>query len=126
MAFTGANTLTAQDANGNTVTTFDASVDNVTITANAPLLGSVSGLGTGLNNVLNRATDFVSGVADLTALHMIYGGNLGTGTFTATSSTGATGTSGSVTINDIQFAQSVSIAWGAGTTDGTTGKLPGT
>jgi len=131
VAFTGANTLTAQDAYGNTVTTFDASADQVRITANAPLVGDVYRLGTGNNNVLNRATDFVAGVADLTALGIIFVGNYATGTFTATSATGKNGTSGSVTINgpgpgqpgkDMQVVvwltipASVSIAWGAGTT----------
>jgi len=137
-AFTGVNTLTAQDAFGNTVATFDASVDSVRITANAPLAGDVYRLGTGNNNVLNRATDFVAGVADLTALRMIFVGNYATGTFTATSATGKSGISGSVTINgpgpgqpgkDMQVVmwltipKSVSIAWGAGTTGKTAGDV---
>src|SRR5207253_3929503 len=99
VAFTGTNTLTAQDAFGNTVTTFNASTNNVTITANAPLTGLVSGLGSGGNNVLNQAGDFSSGVANLTMLGMKYTGDTGTGTFTATSASGKTGTSGNVTVN---------------------------
>jgi hypothetical protein len=95
--FTGTNTLTAQDAWGNTVTGFNAATDNVTIVANAPLVGTVSGLGSGANNVLNQATNFVSGVANLTTLK--YTGNATTGTFTATSASGKTGISGNVTIN---------------------------
>src|SRR5207249_6337962 len=98
-AFTGTNTLTAQDTWGNTVTGFNAATDSVTIVANAPLTGTVSGLGSGANNVLNQAANFSSGVANLTALGMKYTGNATTGTFTATSGTGKTGTSGSVTIN---------------------------
>ena len=84
-AFTGTNTLTAQDTWGNTVTGFNAATDSVTIVANAPLTGTVSGLGSGANNVLNQAANFSSGVADLTALGMKYTGNAATGTFTATS-----------------------------------------
>jgi hypothetical protein len=97
VAFTGTNTLTAQDAYDNTVTTFDASANNVTITANSPLTGTVSGLHGA--NVLNQAGDFTSGVANLTTLGITYTGNTASGTFTATSANGKTGTSGSVTIN---------------------------
>ncbi|MCX6269861.1 MAG: carboxypeptidase regulatory-like domain-containing protein [Bacteroidetes bacterium] len=96
-AFTGTNTLTALDILGSICVGFDASSDNVTISANSPLIGSVSGL-SGVNK-LSGAGDFVSGVADLTSLGMKYSGNIGTGTFTATSGTGKTGGSGSVTIN---------------------------
>lgn len=97
VAFTGTNTLTAQDAYGNTVTTFEASDNNITIAAVSPLTGSISGLsGT---NKLTSASDFTNGVADLTALGMVYTGNSATGTFTATAATGGyTGTSGSVVI----------------------------
>ena len=95
--FTGTNTLTALDAINQTMTTFDASADHVTITANAPLTGALSGLsGT---NQLNNATDFSAGVANLTTLGLKYNGNAATGTFTATSGTGKSGTSGAVTIN---------------------------
>ncbi len=52
VAFTGTNTLTAQDIGGNTITGFDAASNNVTITANSPLTGTVaSGGATG--DVLN-------------------------------------------------------------------------
>ncbi|MHA8064941.1 beta strand repeat-containing protein, partial [Aquirufa aurantiipilula] len=89
VAFTGTNTITAQDAYGNTVTGFSAATNNVTITSN--LTGSISGLsGT---NKLSGAGDFVSGVADV-ASSLIFTGNTGNGTFTATATTGgATGTS---------------------------------
>ena len=98
LPFTGANTLTAQDVGGNTITTFSAATNNVTITANSPLNGTVSGLDSA--NVLNAPGDFSGGVANLTALGMIYTGNAAVGTFTATSATGAkTGTSSNVTIN---------------------------
>ncbi len=96
--FSGTNTLTARDEWGNTATSFNAASDNVTLTANAPLSGTVSGLGSGSNNVLNQAGNFSSGVADLTSLGMRYSGSTTTGTFTATSASGKTGTSGSVTI----------------------------
>ncbi len=96
--FAGSNTLTAQDIGNNAITTFDASLDNVTIIANAPLTGIVTGLGTSSNNVLNRAADFVNGVADLTALGLTYTGNIQTGTFTANSASSKTGTSGPVAV----------------------------
>ena len=98
VAFIGTNTLTAEDAYGNTATNFDASGDVVTITTS--LSGTVSGLGSGVNNVLNQAADFTSGVANLTALGMKYTGTTATGTFTALSGTSSkTGTSGNVTID---------------------------
>ena len=93
--FTGTDTLAAQDSWGNTVTSFNASSDNVTLSTS--LSGTISGLGSGSNNVLNRSTDFVSGVADL-AGSLTYTGTTGTGTFTATSGSGKSGTSGNVTI----------------------------
>jgi Fibronectin type III domain len=95
VAFSGTNTLTAQDVYNNTVTTFNASANNVTIAAVSPLTGAVSGLHG--SNVLNAASDFTSGVANLTSLGMTYTGNATTGTFKATSGT-KTGTSGNVTI----------------------------
>jgi hypothetical protein len=97
-AFTGTDTLAAEDAYGNTVTSFNASANNVTIAANSPLTGAVSGLSGG--NKLASGSDFVSGVANLASAGMKYTGNANSGTFTATAATGGyTGTSGSVTIN---------------------------
>jgi hypothetical protein len=99
VAFRGVNTLTAQDAYGNTVG-FDASANNVSIGANLPLIGVISGLSGG--NTLTGAGDFSSGVANLTALGIKYTGNTDSGTFTATAATGGyTGSSGSVTINAV-------------------------
>lgn len=95
VAFTGTNTLTAKDANNNTITTFNAATNNVTITANPPLTGTVSGIHGG--NVLNQSGDFTSGMANLTSLGITYTGNATSGTFTATSG-GKTGTA-SVTIS---------------------------
>ncbi|WP_164969669.1 beta strand repeat-containing protein, partial [Aquirufa rosea] len=95
VAFTSTNTLTAQDAYGNTVTGFDASSNNVTVTTS--LTGTISGLsGT---NKLTSASDFVNGVADLSILGLKYTGTSGTGTFTFSPSTGAPVTSSSLTIN---------------------------
>ncbi|MDF0694902.1 hypothetical protein PQG20_13445, partial [Aquirufa sp. BABACH-43C] len=96
-AFTGTNTLTAQDAYGNTVTGFNASTNNVTVTNS--LGGTVSGLGSGGTNVLNQAGDFTSGVANLTTDGFIYTGTSGAGTFTFTPASGTAVTSSSVTIN---------------------------
>ncbi|MBI4543961.1 MAG: Ig-like domain-containing protein, partial [Gemmatimonadetes bacterium] len=95
VSFTGTNTLTALDGYGNTVTTFDAAVEIVTITTS--LSGTVSGLGSAGNAVLNRSSDFSSGVADLTG-KLTYTGNVGTGTFTATTANGQFGASGNVTV----------------------------
>ncbi|MHA8056932.1 invasin domain 3-containing protein, partial [Aquirufa nivalisilvae] len=96
-AFTGTNTLTAQDAYGNTVTTFAANTNNVTVTTS--LTGTISGLGSGVNNVLNQAGDFVSGVANLTSLGLKFTGTSGAGTFTFTPASGTAATSSSVTVN---------------------------
>lgn len=105
VAFTGVNTLTAKDAAGITVASFDASADNVTIRATSPLTGAVSGIHG--SNVLNLAGDFTSGVADLTTLGMTYTGNVATGTFTATAASGKAGTSGSVQITAGSVSQLV-------------------
>jgi hypothetical protein len=95
VAFTGTNTLTAQDQWGNPVRAFTASSDNVTISANNPLQGTITGLSGG--NILSNAADFVNGVANLTG-KLTYTGKDGTGTFSATSGTSKSGTSNSVTI----------------------------
>jgi autotransporter-associated beta strand protein len=115
VAFTGTNTLTAQDAYGNTVTTFDASANNVTLAPVAPLTGAVSGL-SGVNK-LTSAGDFTSGVANLTTAGLKYIGTPATGTFTATAASGGhTGTSGSVTVNaGTQYATGT-FTWDNGTT----------
>ncbi|MGQ9629901.1 MAG: beta strand repeat-containing protein, partial [bacterium] len=97
VAFVGVNTLTARDVSNNIITTFNAAANNVTVTASTG--GTVSGLGSANNNVLNQAGDFVNGVADLTAQGMKYTGTSGSGiTFTATSG-GKTGVSNAITIN---------------------------
>ncbi|MHA8054289.1 hypothetical protein, partial [Aquirufa sp. OSTEICH-129A] len=78
VAFTGTNTLTAQDAYGNVVTGFNASTNNVTVSSS--LIGSITGLsGT---NKLNGAGDFSSGVANLTSLGLMFTGTSGSGSFT--------------------------------------------
>ncbi|WP_459471052.1 invasin domain 3-containing protein [Aquirufa beregesia] len=95
VAFTGTNSLTAQDAYGNTVTSFDASSNNITVSTS--LSGAISGLsGT---TKLSSAGDFSSGVASLTSLGLKYTGAVGSGTFTFTPATGIAITSGSITIN---------------------------
>ncbi|MCU1363505.1 MAG: Mucin-22, partial [Acidimicrobiaceae bacterium] len=105
VAFTGTNTLTAQDAYSNTVTGFSAAGDNVTITALSPFTGAVSGLHG--SNVLNAAGDFSSGVANLTSLGMTYIGNDATGMFKAASADSKAGTSGNVVMNFGSAAQLV-------------------
>ena len=104
VAFTGTNTLTAQDAYGNTVTSFDAFADHVIVTVNAPLSGTVTGLGSEGLSVLDRTVDFPNGVANLTE-KMTFTGSIGTtGTFTA-----AGGTSGKTGTSDPVFISGTSI-----------------
>ncbi|WP_164969668.1 beta strand repeat-containing protein, partial [Aquirufa rosea] len=108
VAFTGTNTLTAQDAYGNT-TSFDASSNNVTVTSS--LTGSISGLsGT---NKLTGAGDFTSGVANLTSLGLKFTGTSGSGTFTFTPTTGTAAVSSAITINP--GAASKLVVTGTGT-----------
>ncbi|MGB6031266.1 MAG: hypothetical protein WBH55_00415, partial [Bacteroidota bacterium] len=95
--FSGVNTLTASDAYGNTKTSFNAGTDNVTIQSS--LTGTISGLGSLGNNVLNQPPDFTSGVASVTG-DLVFSGAGGAATFTATSSTGKSGTSKSVTVTN--------------------------
>lgn len=85
------STLAALDAKGNVVVDFNASVDNVTITASTG--GAISGLGALGDNIINTAPSFVNGLADLQALGLIYGGQSGAVTLTALSSSGKGGTS---------------------------------
>ncbi|CAM3893039.1 invasin domain 3-containing protein [Aquirufa aurantiipilula] len=93
IAFSGINTLTALDAYGNTVTGFNASTNNITVTSS--LAGTITGLsGT---NKLTSAADFVAGVSTLTGL--TYSGVTGTGTFTFTPATGTAISSSSIVIN---------------------------
>lgn len=99
VAFTGTNTITARDQNGNTITSFNASANNVTVTS-TPNDGTVTGLGSSGNNVLNQSGNFVNGVANVTGT-MRFVGQVGNHTFTATSANGKTGTSGTVVINRI-------------------------
>jgi hypothetical protein len=89
--------LTPRDQFNNTVTTFDASLDNVTVTV-APS-GTVSGLGSGVNAILDQIGDFVNGVANLTGTLKYTRSAAETSvTFTATSAGGKTGVSAPVTI----------------------------
>ncbi|MEP7103273.1 MAG: hypothetical protein ABI721_01015 [Candidatus Dojkabacteria bacterium] len=81
--FTGLNTLSARDIDNNIVTSFDASLNNVTITESLDS-GTVSGLGLGANNILNQSSDFTNGVANLTN-KIKYIGGVGSHIFKATS-----------------------------------------
>ena len=113
--FTGTNHLRAMDVKGNVITDFDASASNVTLTS-IPADGVITGLGSQGNHVLNRPGDFVGGVADLSALGMIFAGTMGVHTFVATSGA-ATGQSGPVDIQRgslYQFAVTLSSPQTAG------------
>ena len=54
--FTGTNTIAARDSFGNPVADFDASGNSVTLTSS--LGGTITGLGSAANNVLNQSGDF--------------------------------------------------------------------
>ncbi|MBS4028023.1 MAG: hypothetical protein KGZ58_05225, partial [Ignavibacteriales bacterium] len=95
-AFTGTNTITARDQNNNLLTTYSAAANNVSVTS-TPTDGTIYGLGSGNNAVLNQAENFVNGVCSVTSQLLFIGTN-GNHTFTATSSNGKTGTSGTVTL----------------------------
>jgi len=99
-----AGTVTAVDAFGNTVTTFDASSDPVVIGVVPD--GTVFGLG-GAGDALDQAGDFVQGAAAL-AGRLRYAGAVGSRTFTATSASAASGTSTAVAIQGIDLSFSLS------------------
>jgi len=88
VAFIGTATITAKDAWDNTITNFDASSDNVTITSS---IGAVY-LDNSTPAVLDQAGDFASGVADVSG-RLEYRGpaNGSTIIFTATASSGPSG-----------------------------------
>jgi hypothetical protein len=94
-AFTGTNTITALDADNNVITDFNAATTNVTLSESGSV-GSVSGLGSGSNAVLNQSTNFVSGVASVTG--MKYVGPSSSHTFKITSGA-VNSTTGAVTFN---------------------------
>lgn len=75
--------ITAQDVYGNTVTSYDASTNNVTL--------SVSGTGSLNTTSLTAAADFTSSVSDLSGT-LTFTGLVGTHTLTVTSADGKTGT----------------------------------
>ena len=70
------NTITALDKNNNLVIDFNAFNDNVVITSSS-LDAKIIGLGSGNNNILNQASDFINGIANLSSLGMIYAGSSG-------------------------------------------------
>lgn len=96
--FTGTNIITAKDIGNNTITGFNALVDNVTITASPS--GSVTpyGLGGPTGNMLALSSDFVNGEANV-AGKLTHPGPGGSYIFTATSSSGKKGDSGTVEID---------------------------
>jgi formylglycine-generating enzyme required for sulfatase activity len=98
-AFSGTNQLFARDYYAQTVMGFDASVNNVTITVNSGPAGTITGLGSGSNNILNQAGDFVSGTCSLSGMIFSATGGVGIRTFKATAD-GKTGTSGNVAFDD--------------------------
>ncbi len=88
--FTGTNTIAAHDSFGNPVTDFDASKNSVSLTSS--LGGTITGLGSAANNVLNQSGDFSGGVASLTS-KLTYNGPGGNGTLLAMASNGKSGVS---------------------------------
>ena len=88
--FTGTNTIAAHDSFGNPVADFDVSGNSVTLTSS--LGGTITGLGSAANNVLNQSGDFTGGVASLTS-KLTYGGPGGNGTLLAMAADGKSGVS---------------------------------
>src|SRR5439155_16678018 len=82
VAFTCTNALTAQDTYGNTVTGFDASANNVTLTADSPFTGTISGLHGA--NVLRSEERRVGKVGEFRSLRLTYTGNTTSGMLTDT------------------------------------------
>jgi hypothetical protein len=96
--FVGTNTITAKDIGGNTITNFNALVDNVTITASPTGSSTPYGLAGPTGNVLLSGSDFTSGVADV-AGKLTHPGPGGSYVFTATSVSGKSGDSAPVEID---------------------------
>ncbi len=82
--WTGTNTITVLDQWGNTVTDFDASSTNITLTA-TPSAGVTIEVGERGDAVLDQAGDFSSGVADLTSIGVSLTGAANTYTIDGTS-----------------------------------------
>lgn len=117
--FTGTNTLTAKDAWTNVATNFDASANPVTIsyTPVTTGTGTITGLGSANNAILNEASSFVSGVASLSG--MVFTGTPGSYTFTATSTNAAIVTSAAssvVVINPATYYSKATGNWSSNTT----------
>ncbi len=85
------NKLFARDYYSQTVMGFDVSETNfVTITVNSgPAVGTITGLGSVSNNILNQAGDFVSGICSLSEMVFDTGGNISPRTFKAVSTIGS-------------------------------------
>ena len=102
---TGVNTITAQDVYQNVVTNFNAATNTVTVTrSTGPGTVTITGLGSANNNVLNQASDFVNGIAGLTAQGMAIDASItGNYTLVATSSVvpTRTGISNSFAVNRV-------------------------
>ncbi|RXK50819.1 T9SS type B sorting domain-containing protein [Aquirufa rosea] len=95
--FTGVNTLTVADEYGNTCLDFNAAENPIS-------LSSSSATKLGFKNasdqpLLNRASDFTQGVADLTALGFYFSGATGNVQINFTSSTGFSGLSNTIRID---------------------------
>ncbi|MHA8102172.1 gliding motility-associated C-terminal domain-containing protein [Aquirufa nivalisilvae] len=96
-AFIGENTVTALDAYDNVITNYNAGTTVNNVRVSTSLKGTISGL-SGIN-ILNRAGDFVNGVANLTRLGLKFTGREGVGTFTFTRTlNNITGTSNVITM----------------------------
>lgn len=94
VALSGIDTLTAEDAYGNTITGFSAAAHNVTFNV-APGTATAGGLAGAANAQLLSAGDFTNGVADLTSRLVLTGT---AGPYTVTATAGAVSGLGSVTL----------------------------
>lgn len=97
VSFLGTNTLTALDAFDNVVTTYNAASFGNAVTVSSSGLNGATSLALG-GNVLNRSTDFVNGMANLTHLGLKFVGDEGTGTYTFSKQSGNISVSAPMTI----------------------------
>lgn len=97
VSFLGTNMLTALDAFNNVVTTYNAASFGNAVTVSSSGLNGATSLAMG-GNILNRSTDFVNGVANLTHLGLKFVGDEGTGIYTFSKQSGNISVSAPMTI----------------------------
>ncbi|MHA8099958.1 gliding motility-associated C-terminal domain-containing protein [Aquirufa aurantiipilula] len=97
ISFVGTNELTALDAFDNVVTSYNAAITSNAVSITSSGLNGASSLTLG-GNVLNRSTDFVNGVANLSNLGLKFVGDEGAGIYTFRKQSGNISVSAPMTI----------------------------